>query len=204
MYSFKRSFVVVLVGCLFAAIAFLAAWSGSRAGISQHGPGSVTERRLKTVMLAIAAYTAEHADPPAKLAVLFDGGSIPTDGWGRAFVYEVHGSEYEVMSFGQDGQPGGEGVDRDISGTEVMTGLFTPQEHALNLQQFIADEGARKFISAYLLCLGLGLWFGHKVTAPGPYRGERSQRLGLYAILIVLASGTTMWVIGNLEIIKYH
>jgi general secretion pathway protein G len=43
--------------------------------------------------------------------------SIPQDPWGHAFVYKAPGSkgEYEVLSYGRDGQPGGTGEDADIS-----------------------------------------------------------------------------------------
>ena len=42
---------------------------------------------------------------------------IPNDPWGRAYVYKYpgeHGDEPDVTSYGQDGQPGGEGTDADI------------------------------------------------------------------------------------------
>ncbi|MGE5645898.1 MAG: type II secretion system major pseudopilin GspG [Acidobacteriota bacterium] len=42
---------------------------------------------------------------------------IPSDPWGRAYIYKYpgeHGDEPDVISYGQDGQPGGEGTDADI------------------------------------------------------------------------------------------
>jgi len=43
---------------------------------------------------------------------------IPLDGWGNPFVYiqpGVHG-EYDLSSNGADGEPGGDGKDKDING----------------------------------------------------------------------------------------
>ena len=42
--------------------------------------------------------------------------SVPTDPWGRAYVYRTPGgkSEYEVVTYGRDGKPGGTGEDADI------------------------------------------------------------------------------------------
>jgi general secretion pathway protein G len=42
---------------------------------------------------------------------------IPNDPWGRAYIYKYpgdHGDEPDVISYGQDGQPGGEGTAADI------------------------------------------------------------------------------------------
>ncbi len=43
---------------------------------------------------------------------------IPLDPWGRPYVYRYpgeHGDDPEVISYGADGQPGGEGVNADIT-----------------------------------------------------------------------------------------
>jgi general secretion pathway protein G len=42
---------------------------------------------------------------------------IPKDPWGRAYAYKYpseHGDEPEIISYGQDGQPGGEGLNADV------------------------------------------------------------------------------------------
>ena len=42
--------------------------------------------------------------------------AVPTDPWGRPFVYRTPGEkgEYSVISYGRDGKPGGSGEDADI------------------------------------------------------------------------------------------
>ncbi len=40
---------------------------------------------------------------------------IPNDPWDRPYVYRNSGSRYEVLSYGADGAPGGEGLDADIT-----------------------------------------------------------------------------------------
>ena len=42
--------------------------------------------------------------------------AVPADPWGRAYVYRTPGGtgEYEVVSYGRDGKPGGTGEDADI------------------------------------------------------------------------------------------
>ncbi len=52
-----------------------------------------------------------------------DGGylesrELPLDPWGNPYVYLIpgpRGEAYEILSYGNDGQPGGEGTDADIS-----------------------------------------------------------------------------------------
>ena len=48
-------------------------------------------------------------------------GKIPKDPWGNEFIYlspGVHG-EYDIISYGSDGVPGGEGKDKDINSWEI-------------------------------------------------------------------------------------
>lgn len=43
--------------------------------------------------------------------------AVPVDPWGRPFAYRAPGakSDYDLVSLGKDGQPGGSGEDADIS-----------------------------------------------------------------------------------------
>jgi general secretion pathway protein G len=42
--------------------------------------------------------------------------SVPSDPWGRPYVYRTPGQkgEFEIFSYGRDGKPGGSGDDADI------------------------------------------------------------------------------------------
>jgi general secretion pathway protein G len=44
--------------------------------------------------------------------------AVPLDPWGRPYIYRVPGTkgEYELLSYGKDGQPGGSGENADIGG----------------------------------------------------------------------------------------
>ena len=48
--------------------------------------------------------------------------SIPADPWGNPYQYNYPGRtlEYDIISFGKDGQPGGEGSDKDISNEDLL------------------------------------------------------------------------------------
>jgi len=48
-------------------------------------------------------------------------GKVPKDPWGNDFVYLAPGlqGEYDIVSYGADGVPGGEGKDKDINNWET-------------------------------------------------------------------------------------
>jgi general secretion pathway protein G len=49
--------------------------------------------------------------------------TLPNDPWGRPYLYRTPGekSDYEVVSYGRDGKPGGSGEDADIGVGAVIT-----------------------------------------------------------------------------------
>lgn len=69
-----------------------------------------TEEGLGALLVAPAAATAKWNGPYLKKGV-------PPDPWGHVYQYKAPGtkSEFEIISLGRDGQPGGSGEDADIS-----------------------------------------------------------------------------------------
>jgi general secretion pathway protein G len=43
--------------------------------------------------------------------------AVPLDPWGQAYVYKIPGehNDYDLLSYGKDGKPGGTGEDEDLS-----------------------------------------------------------------------------------------
>ncbi|KQQ88879.1 type II secretion system major pseudopilin GspG [Massilia sp. Leaf139] len=120
--------VIVIIG-------LLAAYVGPKY-FGQLGKSQVTiakaqieafEKSLDTYRLDVGRYpTAEEglaalmSAPPA-VAPKWNGPylkkGIPPDPWGHAYQYRSPGSkgDYEIISLGRDGQPGGSGEDADVS-----------------------------------------------------------------------------------------
>jgi len=48
-------------------------------------------------------------------------GKVPQDPWGNDFIYLSPGAhdDYDIVSYGADGVPGGEGKDKDIKSWEM-------------------------------------------------------------------------------------
>lgn len=120
--------VIVIIG-------LLAAYVGPKY-FGQLGKSQVTiakaqieafEKSLDTYRLDVGRYpTAEEglaalmSAPPA-VAPKWNGPylkkGIPPDPWGHSYQYRSPGSkgDYEIISLGRDGQPGGSGEDADVS-----------------------------------------------------------------------------------------
>jgi general secretion pathway protein G len=48
-----------------------------------------------------------------------ENGKIPRDPWDNEFEYESTGKKYTIISYGPDGEEGGEGVDADINSQDL-------------------------------------------------------------------------------------
>jgi general secretion pathway protein G len=118
--------VVVILGLLAATL--IASFSGSF-GKAKH---ELAKTGIGVIVTQIEKYQIEEGTLPANdqgLAVLTDGQAVPTasyylspgqlrDPWERPYMFIAPGPgghPFEVMSYGADGQPGGEGENRDVS-----------------------------------------------------------------------------------------
>ncbi len=120
--------VVVTIIALFAGLVGMRMWK-------QADKAKVTAARaqITTLMAALATYKMDTGQFPTTeqgLAVLrtappgisnwqgpYLERELPNDPWGNAYVYHYpseQGDEPEIISYGADGQPGGEGINADI------------------------------------------------------------------------------------------
>jgi general secretion pathway protein G len=76
-------------------------------------------RSYPTASQGLGALTAMPSEPPLPPNWTAGGylPNLPTDPWGNPYVYTTsgQGSPYALMSLGADGQPGGDGVDADLT-----------------------------------------------------------------------------------------
>ncbi len=129
-----RGFTLLELLVVVAIIALLAAYVGPRY-FSQVGKSeqSVAKAQLDAFAKALGTYRLDLGRYPATdegLAVLTERPSgnpkwngpyllkaVPADPWGRPYVYRspgARGEDFELISLGRDGQPGGEGDAADI------------------------------------------------------------------------------------------
>jgi general secretion pathway protein G len=91
----------------------------------------MTKAMIRQLESEVELFKVEHSRYPKSLLDLvrhpayvdarkwISGGYLPEepfDGWVRPFLYRVPGlrGPFDIVSWGEDGQPGGEGVDADL------------------------------------------------------------------------------------------
>ena len=131
----ERGFTLLELLVVIVIIGLLAAYVGPKY-FSQLGKSEVTiakaqieafEKSLDTYRLDVGRYPTTEEGLAALLAAPATAGAkwngpylkkaLPPDPWGHAFQYRAPGTkgEFEILSLGRDGQPGGSGEDADIT-----------------------------------------------------------------------------------------
>lgn len=130
----QPGFTLIELLIVIVIIGLLASYVGPKY-FSQLGKSEITvakaqieafEKALDTFRIDVGRYptseeglTALQTKPPT--ANVWNGPylkkDIPLDPWGHAYIYRTPGShgEFDIISYGKDGQPGGSGEDADIT-----------------------------------------------------------------------------------------
>jgi general secretion pathway protein G len=78
----------------------------------------LTKAAISRLKGEVELYKADHNRFPESLEALVPKylDEVPKDGWDRPFLYRVPGSRgaFDIVSLGEDGLPGGEGVNADL------------------------------------------------------------------------------------------
>jgi len=78
-----------------------------------------SEEEGLSVLIEPPSYATDRYPPGGYLETT----EIPKDGWGRDFIYirwPESGKDFEIVSYGADGEEGGEGYDTDLRSTDAF------------------------------------------------------------------------------------
>jgi general secretion pathway protein G len=118
--------VIVIIGLLTTLVA------KDVMGFLSGGRRTAAVSDITQIGEALTTYAIKNGQYPEDLEVLvqrddnghryLDRGKVPKDPWGTEYYYEMPygGEELNVISYGQDKQPGGEGDDADISLLQIQ------------------------------------------------------------------------------------
>ncbi|MCY2926024.1 MAG: type II secretion system protein GspG [Planctomycetota bacterium] len=108
--------VVVIIGLLAGAVVVKVG------GYMETAKTNRAKSDIATIVDAVEAYHLQNGRYPTNEDGLKN---LPlknrTDPWGNAYEYNCpgHNEPFEVVSFGADGNPGGDGADADISSAQL-------------------------------------------------------------------------------------
>jgi len=122
--------VLVIIGLLGAIVAPRFIGKGEKA------KPQIARQQIELLGTALDTYKLDVGNYPDSLTMLIETGQeemsrwrgpylakrvIPKDPWGNEYVYKYPGesSEFDLTSYGKDGEEGGEGLNRDTNSWEV-------------------------------------------------------------------------------------
>ena len=137
----KRGFTLVELMAVLLILALIGGFAGKNIMTAvKRARVTTTKSRLKELHQAVNMFKldtghypseevglTELIEQPMDLEGWAQGGylestDVPSDGWKNEFVYVVgpeSGKPFVIISYGADGQEGGEGYDRDIESTNL-------------------------------------------------------------------------------------
>jgi general secretion pathway protein G len=122
--------VLIIIGLLGAIVAprFI--------GKGEQAKPKIARQQIELLGTALDTYRLDVGKYPESMNLLFETGEdemskwdgpylkkkvIPKDPWGNEYVYKYPGEngEYDLISYGKDGEEGGEGLAKDINSWEI-------------------------------------------------------------------------------------
>ncbi|MCX5662281.1 MAG: type II secretion system protein GspG [Planctomycetota bacterium] len=145
--------------------------------------GSVCRAQIAQFTEAVKTHQQKTGELPTSLAAVPEigqkYGGDPNDPWERPYLYEVQGRDFDIVSYGHDGQPGGIGIDADYHGARPND----PVDRHSTLSQFIQTRSLWPVMIGGVMA-AFPIVFAYGVTAPGESPSSIKKALMLLVVLV--------------------
>lgn len=154
---------LLIAGCIWlivSGISLHVAWQQANHSIAWVGQWA-TRNELENMGKAITAFQQKFNSNPTnfeqlqgmtnevpEMDIWFSEGF--TDGWRHPFIFTNEGMNCLIISFGRDGKPGGNGIDYDLTSSDLH-----PKESSPTLAQFFDNKECEGMIHWSFICGGL-------------------------------------------------
>ena len=205
-----RIAISTTVGILVAAIAVVAAWRDIASMTHVRPEQSATRQAIYEITDLIQMYrgskktlprSLEEVPTPDGFQVSFqrDDKGRPLDGWGHLFLYSMDDTKYVITSLGQDGKPGGIGLDCDLSNTNDW-----PAEARPTFRQFLTHPMTQGSARACLACGLLAFLVSFVTVDPCTWHGWAILSLIVKLAFTILGALFVASIMSVAEIPNYH
>jgi hypothetical protein len=119
----------LVTGLVISATSYLCAWRSLGDFWYFRFAPDKTRKVLEMLSAEIDAYQKKNGRLPARLTDLgrtltsgmyaIEEDGTPVDAWGRPLHYDLNDDSYDLYSLGQDGVPGGRGLDADLHAGKI-------------------------------------------------------------------------------------
>lgn len=127
--AFSDGFTLIELMVVIVIIAGLATIVGVNVlGALSDADRATAQAQIRTFSTALVTYKIQFNKFPANLEGLvnnsknrnfLDSNTVPVDPWGNPYSYKSEGRNFTIVSYGEDGTPGGIEGDADISSDDL-------------------------------------------------------------------------------------
>ncbi len=198
--------VRLLIACLFG---LTVGWQALSTGHRVAGERAMRSQRstissLNEINREIAKYRATKKKLPPTLENLWElkdnklqgrKGELIKDSWRKPYQYTVKGDHYLIISYGEDGRPGGVGINQDLTSENPSS-----QNVKMPLAQFLTYSEMQGMVQTACLSGALSAFLCFKTLSPALIKRGNLPKTIASGLVLLLATCLVAGIITALHL----